>query len=112
MVKALMRFVILLLLIQFVTPAFAQDNTSENTVHEKTSIRSQHISSGICTNVFLNSEEKSEADDKSPVFTAELIDFTFLTTVLTHFHSRSDWDVSSLPLTHEARFTLNSSFLI
>lgn len=107
-----MRFVVLLLLIQFVTPAFAQDNTAENTVVEKTRYKTQHIDSGICSTVLLNSEEKSETEDKSPVLTAELIDFTFLTTNLTHYHSRSDWDVSSLPLTHEPRFKLNCIFLI
>ena len=112
--RALMRFVILLLFMQFVTPAFAQVSTGENTVHEKNTYSNVHHESSIFLSVFLkeNSEEKNETNDKSPVLTAELIDFSFLTTVLTQHHSRFDWDVSNLPLTHEPLFKLNCIFLI
>ncbi len=110
-----MRFVLLLLVLQFVTPAFAQVNTGENSIREKNNWYSVvHHETGICLSILLkeNSEEKNEADDKAPILTAELIDFTFLTTVLTQHHSRFDWDVSNLALAHEPLFKLNCNFLI
>ena len=111
--KALMRFVLLLLFIQFVTPAFAQVNVGENTAHEKSTYSNVPHEAGICLSVFLkeNSEEKNEADDKVQISSAELIDFTFLSTVLTQHHSR-DWDISNQLLTHEPLFKLNCIFLI
>lgn len=112
--KTFMRFIIFLLIIQFVTPAFVLVNAQKNSVRKKTTYNNVHHESGICLNVFLkeNSEEKNEADDKTPVLTAELIDFTFLNTFLTQYHSRFDWNVSSLPLTPEPLFKLNCIFLI
>lgn len=112
--KALMRFVILLLFIQFVTPAFTTVNAQENIAHDKTSIHAQHDNSNIILSVLLkeNSEEKNEGDHKAPILTAELIDFSFLNTVLTQYHSRSDWDVSNLRTAQEPLFKLHCIFLI
>lgn len=109
-----MRFVILFLIISFVSPVFAQGNTQENNVREKASYSTTHHDSGFCLNVFLkeNSEEKNEADDKAPILAAELIDFSFLTTVLTQHHSRVDWSISNLRTKQEQLFKLNCNFLI
>lgn len=109
-----MRFVILFLIISFVSPVFAQGNTQENNVHEKASYNNVHHESGFCLSVFLkeNSEEKNEVDGKTSVFTAELIDFSFLTTVLTQHHSRADWNISNLRMKQQQLFKLNCNFLI
>ena len=85
--KALIRLVILLLLVQFVTPAFAHVGTPDNPIHEKNSYKPQH-DSGIAISVFLkeNSEEKSETDEKSHI-AAALIDFSFHTVSLKQLHT-------------------------
>ena len=114
--KVLMRFVVLLLLIQFVTPAFARVTPqSDNAVHyEKTTYKNPQHESGITLAVFLkeNSEEKNETDNKAPLLAAELIDFTFHNTVLTEHHSRFNWDTTNIHTTHEPLFKLYCLFLI
>ena len=109
-----MRFIILFLIISFVSPAFAQDNVQKNSGHEKTSYTDNAHDSGVCLNVFLkeDSEKKNKADDKATFLTAELIDFSFLTTVLTQYHSRADWDISNMRVKQEQLFKLNCNFLI
>ena len=109
-----MRFVILFLIISFVSSAFAQGDSRENTVNKKTSYSTTHKESGFSLSIFLkeNSEEKNEANDKAFVSTAELIDFSFLTTVLTQYHSRANWNISSLRIKQEQLFRLNCTFLI
>lgn len=85
--KILIRLVLLLLIIQFVTPAFAQVGTPDNPINEKNSYKTQH-DSGIAISVFLkeSSEEKSEADEKSHL-TAALIDFSFHSISLNQLHT-------------------------
>ena len=110
--KGLIRIVLLLLVIQFVTPAFAQLGSPDTSIQQKTSLTSQH-DSGIALAVFLkeNSEEKTEVDEKSQI-TVELIDFSFLSIALKQSHSRSYWDTSNLRLTSLPLFTLHCIFLI
>lgn len=113
--KALMRIVIILLLVQFVTPAFARVNGQADIApHEKTSYKASHDESGITISVLLkeNSEEENKTHEYAPLLTAELIDFTFLTTVLTEHHSRFYWDFHILCTTHQPLFKLHRVFLI
>ena len=109
-----MRFVILFLIISFVSSAFAQGDSQENTVNKKNSYSTTHKESGFSLSIFLkeNSEEKNEANDKAFIPTAELIDFSFLTTVLTQYHSRADSEISTLRTKQERLFRLNCTLLI
>lgn len=110
-----MRFVVLLLFIQFVTPAFARVTAQDNVVaQEKPGYKTPQHESGITLAVFLkeNSEEKNETDNKAPILAAELIDFTFHNTVLTQYHSRFYWDFHILCTTHQPLFKLYRVFLI
>lgn len=110
--KGLIRFVLLLLIVQFVTPAFAQVVTQDSRSNEKLSLTSQH-DSAIGLAVFLkeNSEEKSEEDEK-PLFTAELIDFSFLTEVLTQSHTRGHWDLGNQRLITQPLFKIHCTYII
>lgn len=113
--KALMRFVIILLLVQFVTPAFARVNAQAEISHlEKNSYKAGHDESGITISVLLkeNSEEENKPHEFAPLLTAELIDFTFHKTVLTQHHSRFYWDAHALHNAHKPLFLLHSVFLI
>ena len=110
--KGLIRFVLLLLIVQFVTPAFAQVVTQDSNNYQKLSLTSQH-NSAISLAVLLkeNSEEKSETDEK-PLFTDELIDFTFLTEVLTQSHSRDHWDVDNQCFNSHPLFKIHCIYII
>lgn len=110
--KGLIRFVLLLLVIQFVTPAFAQVGSQDSSIQQKASFTTQH-DSAIAIAVFLkeNTEEKSESDEKTQ-FTVELIDFSFLSTALKQSHSRFYWDTSNTRLTAQPLFMLHCIFLI
>jgi hypothetical protein len=110
--KVLIRFVLLLLIVQFVTPAFAPVATPDANNNQKLSLTSHH-DSAISLAVFLkeNSEEKSEEDEK-PVFTAELIDFSFLTEVLTQSHSRGHWELGNQRLITQPLFKIHCIYII
>ena len=110
--KALIRIVLLLLIVQFVTPAFANVGTPDNTTQEKNSYKTQH-DSGIVVSVLLkeNSEEKSEGEDKTYV-AFELIDFSFHTSALTQSHSITFSRTSHEQLIPAPLFKLNCVFLI
>lgn len=110
-----MRLIVILLLVQFVTPAFARVNTQAEISHrEKNSYKASHDETGITISLLLkeNSEEENKPHDLTPLLTAELIDFTFLTTVLTEHHSRFYWDVHALRHAPEPLFLLHRVFLI
>lgn len=110
--KGLIRFVLLLLVIQFVTPVFAQVGSQDSSIQQKASFTTQH-DSAIAVAVFLkeNTEEKSESDEKTQ-FTIELIDFSFLSTALKQSHSRFYWDTSNTRLATQPLFKLHCIFLI
>lgn len=109
-----MRLIMLFLILLFFCPAFAQGNVQENNGSEKTTFSDTHHQKRIYLSVFLNEnqEDETKVADKTPVPTAELIDFTFLTTVLTQYHSFLNGGVSIVLLTHEPLFKLNCIFLI
>lgn len=112
--KVVIRIVILLLLVQFVTPAFAHVGTGDNTGLDKhsSSFSAKH-ESGITVSVFLkeNSEEKNEADEK-PHFSFELIDFSFVVVALKQSHSHVYWDTDNPQLLSGSLFKLFCVFLI
>jgi hypothetical protein len=111
--KILIRIVLLLLIVQFVTPAFANVSTADNATHEKTSYKNQH-DSGILVSVLLkeNSEEKTEGEGDEKHVTLELLDLSFHTTALKQSHA-----VIFSRISHERQFPaplfkLNCVFLI
>ena len=110
--KVLIRLVLLLLLIQFVTPAFAQVGTPDNPIHEKNSYKSQP-DTVIAISVFLKetSEEKDEFDGKAH-FCLELIDFTSHEVVLKQSHSQILWDTDNTQPPTKPLFKLFCIFLI
>src|SRR6478609_2437369 len=89
--KILVRLILFLLLLQFVTPAFARVGTPDNPLQEKNYYKTRP-DSGISISVLLkeNSEEKREFDFKSH-FCLELIDFTCHEIVLKQSHSQIHW---------------------
>src|SRR5688572_28495828 len=110
--KILVRLVLLLLIVQFVTPAFAQVGTPDNPIHEKNAYKTQH-DSGIRISVFLKetSEEKSEADEKSHI-AAALIDFSFHSVSLKQLHTNYSSHFCNERLTSGPLFKLLCVFLI
>jgi|SRR5688572_24354803 hypothetical protein len=110
--KVLIRIVLLLLFVQFVTPAFVQVGSQDNAIHEKNSYKPHH-DSGITLSVFLkgNSEEKSEADEKSHLTTA-LIDFSFHAIALTQSHTNNSSHFCNERLITGPLFKLHCVFLI
>lgn len=105
-----MRLVFFILLIQFVTSAFAQANVQEYTAHEKAAYNAQH-ETGICLDIFCREDSEEKNESYKAIATAELADFSFQTSVLTQFHSHS-WDVNGLSFTHNPLFKLNCSLRI
>jgi hypothetical protein len=110
--KALTRFVLLLFLIQFLVPAFVPAAAQDSSIRHKTNYSTQH-DSGIAVALYLkeNTEEKNESTEKAQVV-PELIDFSFLSTVLKQSHSRIHWDTSNLRHNSEPLFKLLCIFLI
>jgi hypothetical protein len=111
--KTLIRIVLLLLIVQFVTPAFANVGTEDSPTHEKNSYKAQH-DSGIIVSVLLkeNSEEKSEGEGDEKHITLALIDFSFHTTALKQSHAIISPRVSDERLIPAPLFKLNCVFLI
>ena len=110
--KGLIRFVILVLLVQFVTPAFVQVGSLDNAIQEKNSFKKHH-ESGITLSVLLKetSEEKREVDEKSHI-SAALIDFSFHTVSLKQLHSNFDSHFCNERLISGQLFKLHCVFLI
>ena len=110
--KVLIRIVLLLLFVQFVTPAFAQVGSPDNAIQQKNSYKTHH-DSGITLSVFLkeNSEEKSEADEK-PHITPALIDFSFHATALKQSHTNTFSHLCNERLISGPLFKLLCVFLI
>jgi hypothetical protein len=110
--KIVIRLVLLLLIVQFVTPAFANVGTEENSIHEKNSYKNQH-DSGITVSILLkeNSEERDEADEKHQV-ACEIIDFTFLAVGLTQSHSQILFNTDTPRPVLSPLFKLFCAFLI
>lgn len=109
--KALIRVILLLLLAQFVAPAFVQVS-SQDPIHEKNSYKPQH-DSGIALSVLLkeSSEEKSEANQKSH-FIQALIDFSFHAIALKQSHTNFYSHFSNERLIPDPLFKLHCVFLI
>lgn len=107
-----MRFVLLLFLIQFLVPSFVQAGTQGNTFESKTTLGTRH-DSGISVAVFLkeNTEEETEATKKLQA-NLEILDFSFLSNVLTLSHSSIQWSTTSVRPPSEQLFKLFCVFLI
>ncbi|MFN8335622.1 MAG: hypothetical protein U0U09_10865 [Cyclobacteriaceae bacterium] len=108
-----MRFIIIILFIQFISSGVAQAGVQDQSVTGKTTYHSVHREAGVCLDILFNenSEENKEANHR--VFLShELIDFSFLTTILTQQSSRCHHDISNLRPPHEPLFKLNCIYQI
>lgn len=108
----MIRLVLFLLLIQFAAPAYAHVGTTDNSIQEKNSYKSQQ-EAGITLSVFLKefSEEKNEEQGKAHA-SLKLIDFTSREVALTQIHSQILLDHSSAQSASKPLFKLFSVYLI
>lgn len=106
-----MRFVFFILLIQFVTSAYAQANIQEYAVREKVVYKDVR-DTGICTGILFTEDSEEKSSNHTAILTAELIDFALLTTALTHYHSCTYWNISNLRHTRPPLFRLHCTLLI
>ena len=108
--KVLVHTVMILLLVQFITPAFAQVVTQGNTIEEKNSYKSQH-DQGITVSVFLkeNAEEKSTTP-KTHI--TPLLDFSFHAIALKQVHENFYSQISNVRPPQGPIFKLIRAFLL
>ena len=85
--EGLMRFVLLLFLVQFLVPSFVQASAQDTDIHYKLNFDTRH-DAGLAVALFLkeNTEEETEALKKLQA-SLEILDFSYLTNVLTLSHS-------------------------
>src|SRR5690348_9624598 len=110
--KNLFRFVLILLLVQFLVPTFVQASTQDSDVQRKTTVTTHH-DAGISVSVFLkeNTEEENESTEEIQV-DLEILDFSNLSTALTLSHTSFQWCIINVKPTSERLFKLFCVFLI
>ncbi|TXH31117.1 MAG: hypothetical protein E6Q96_00670 [Cyclobacteriaceae bacterium] len=108
-----MRFIIIILFIQFISSGYAQAGVQGHSTDKKAAYQAVHRDADICLDVLFseNSEENKETNHRA-VLAHELIDFSFLTTVLTQQPASGYRDISNLRLSQQPLFKLNCIYLI
>lgn len=109
-----MRFIIIILFIQFISSGYAQAGVQDlSTGKQGVAYDAVHHEAGICLDVLFseNSEENKETNHRA-MLAHELIDFSFLTTVLTQQPASGCRDISNLRLSQQRLFKLNCIYLI
>ncbi|MBL7839562.1 MAG: hypothetical protein JNJ75_05440 [Cyclobacteriaceae bacterium] len=108
-----MRFIIIILFIQFISFGYAQAGVHDPSTGKRAAYHAVHHEAGTCLDVLFNenSEENKEANHRA-MLAHELIDFSFLTTVLTQQPASGYRDISNLRLFQQPLFKLNCIYLI
>lgn len=109
--KALTHLVMVLLLVQFVTPAFAQVVTQGNTIEEENSFKSHH-DSGFTVGVFLKESVEEKNPDHRSFITLPPFDFSFHASALKQVHENIYSHISNQRLVPGPIFKLIRVFLI
>lgn len=108
-----MRSIIIILFIQFISFGIAQAGIQEQPVNTKASYHSIHHEAGICLDVlFTEDSEEIEESNHRTFLAVELIDFSFLTSILTQQFSGCYHNNGNTRPLHEPLFKLNCTYLI
>lgn len=108
-----MRSIIIILFIQFISLGIAQAGIQEQTANTKVSFHSVHHKAGVALDVlFTEDSEETEESNHRAFLAVELIDFSFLTSILTQQFSGCYHNNGNTRPLHDPLFKLNRTYLI